>query len=222
MGERRSEAEAEASVLFLTSNKTPVFCYANYMQHHVIYVPGLGDNHNGAQRLAPKLWEIFGIKGHSYVMNWADKESFAPKLERLLKLIDELASNGNKVSLVGTSAGASAVLVAYAARLDKISGVVCICGKINHPETIRPARFVENPAFKESLAELQKILPKLGPEARSRIMSIHPLADGSVPPSDTIIPGAREKLVPTIGHAFSILVSLAFYGPVIVSFLRRS
>ena len=199
----------------------PVFCYASDMIHHVIYVPGLGDHRTRAQRLAPKYWQVFGIKGHVYVMNWRDKEAFAPKLARLLAMIDKLAEGGNKVSLVGTSAGSSAVLVAYAARLDKVSGVVCICGKINHPETIHPGRFVENPAFKESLAELQRILPKLGPKARKRVMSIHPLADESVPPADTIIPGACEKLVPTAGHAFSIAVTLVFCAYSMMCFLKR-
>jgi pimeloyl-ACP methyl ester carboxylesterase len=191
------------------------------MTHHVIYVPGLGDHRTRAQRLAPKYWEVFGVKGHCYVMNWRDKEAFAPKLTRLLQLIDELAKGGNKVSLVGTSAGASAVLVAYAARQDKISGVICICGKINHPETIKPSRFIENPAFKESLSELQRALPVLGPEARARIMSIHPLRDDSVPPADTIIPGAREQLVPTAGHAFSIGITLIFGAGLMMRFLKQ-
>lgn len=191
------------------------------MTHHVIYVPGLGDHRTRLQRLAPRYWEVFGIKGHCYVMHWRDKEAFAPKLARLLELIDELAKNGDKVSLVGTSAGASAVLVAYAARLDKVSGVVCICGKINHPDTIRPEKFIENPAFKESLAELQKILPKFSPAACARIMSIRPLRDGSVPPVDTIIPGAVGKVVPTVGHAFSIGTALIFAAPSIISFLKK-
>ncbi len=191
------------------------------MTHHVIYVPGLGDHRTRAQRLAPKYWEVFGVKGHCYVMHWRDKEAFAPKLARLLQLIDELAKGGDKVSLVGTSAGASAVLVAYAARQDKIAGVICICGKINHPETIRPERFVENPAFKESLAQLQTILPTLDSAARDRILSIHPLRDDSVPPADTIIPGAHEKLIPTVGHAFSIGMTLIFGAAMMMGFFRK-
>ena len=191
------------------------------MTHHLIYVPGLGDHRSRGQQLVVRLWELFGIKSHCYVMRWSDKEPFAPKLERLLSLIDELFEDGDKVSLVGTSAGASAVLVAFAARMDKITGVVCICGKVNHPETISPSRFLVNPAFKESLAALQQALPKLGPQVRSRIMSIHPLMDGSVPPADTIIPGAREKLMPTIGHSFSIFIALTFGAYGIMNFLRR-
>jgi hypothetical protein len=191
------------------------------MTHHVIYVPGLGDHRTRVQLLAPKYWQIFGITGQVFVMNWNDKESFAPKLERLLAMTDRLTAEGNKVSMVGVSAGASAVLVAYAARLDKIAGVVCICGKINHPETVEPERFAENPAFKGSLAELQRILPKLGLEHRAHIMSLRPLLDGTVPVADTFIPGARNRLIMAAGHAFSIVVALLFVAPVFIAFLKR-
>jgi pimeloyl-ACP methyl ester carboxylesterase len=139
----------------------------------------------------------------------------------LIALIDKLSEDGSKVSLVGTSAGASAVLVAYAARMDKVVSVACVCGKVNHPETIHPARFVENPAFKQSLAELQTALPKLNQAARARIMSVHPLQDGSVPPADTIIPGADERTILSVGHAFSIFVAMVFYAPVMMHFLKR-
>ncbi len=191
------------------------------MKHHVIYVPGLGDHRAKAQRLVTGYWRIYGVEGRMFVMNWRDKEPFAPKLNRLLRLVDELAEDGGKVSLVGTSAGASAALNAYAARLDKIAGIVCICGKINHPETIRPKFFIENPAFKESLAELQRTLPKLGPSARARVMSIRPLRDGSVPPADTVIPGAQGAVIPTVGHAFSIGMTLVFGAYNMMRFLRR-
>jgi dienelactone hydrolase len=189
--------------------------------HHVIYVPGLGDHRTKTQRLAPQYWQVFGVKGHCFLMQWRDQEPFASKLERLLSKIDELAADGHKVSLVGASAGASVVLVAYAARLDKVSGVVCICGKINHPETVGPERFLENPAFKDSLARLQEVLPKLGPRDRARILSLHPLYDGTVPVADTIIPGARKGVIPAIGHALGILVALVFVAPVFIRFLRR-
>lgn len=190
------------------------------MTHHVLYVPGLGDHKSQGQQTVVRWWRVFGVQGHLVPMHWLGQERFVPKLRRLLAEIDRLAVDGNEVSLVGTSAGASAVLVAFAQRQEKIAGVVCICGKINHPETIHPERFAQNPGFRDSLAELQTMLPKLGPEARRRIMSVHPLVDGSVPPADTIIPGAREKLIPTFGHAFSIAMTLVFGAYGLIRFLK--
>lgn len=196
-------------------------CYAISMSRlHIIYVPGLGDSKPHAQQFIPGYWGLFGVTGYYLPIRWSSG-AFAPKLERLIGKIDELAAKGDRVSLVGTSAGASAVLVAYAARPDKVAGVVCICGKINHPETVEPWRFAENPAFKESLAQLQQVLPALDRAARARIMSIHPWYDDLVPVADTRIPGATEKTIPAIGHVFGIFVALVFCTPIIIKFLKR-
>lgn len=191
------------------------------MAHHVIYVLGLGDHRTRGQRLAPKYWQLFGVQGHTFVMKWGDKELFAPKLERLLALIDRLAADGSRVSLVGASAGASAVLVAFAARPDKVASVVCICGKINHPETVSPHRYTENPAFKESLAELQRVLPRLSNRQRSRILSLRPFYDDVVPVADMYIPGAHMRRIPAAGHVVSIVVALIFSAPFFIRFLKR-
>jgi len=190
-------------------------------EHHVIYVPGLGDAKMHGQALVVKLWRLFGMRGHVVPMWWATGKALEPKLKRLLDKVDELVAAGHEVSLVGSSAGASAVLLAFAQRHSHISGVVCICGKIQHPETINPMYFKVNPAFKTALEELQDVLPTLAPAVRYRIMSIHPLRDDQVPPADTIIRGAREKTIWTSGHVFSIAVALTLFAPSIMRFLKR-
>src|SRR5580700_11504718 len=90
---------------------------ANHRQHHIIYIPGLGDSNTvRGQRFLVSLWRNYGIHGHCYQMVWADKEPFQPKFDRLLSLIDELHAQGQVVSLIGSSAGASVALHAFAAR----------------------------------------------------------------------------------------------------------
>jgi len=190
------------------------------MKHHVIYVPGLGDHKPRGQQLVPKYWRLFGVYGHYFAMRWNSKEPFAPKLARLLALVDDLSKNGDRVSLVGTSAGASVALLVYATRPNKVNGVVCISGKINNPSATHP-RYRENPALKESLFKLQDALPGLTPSMRKRIMSFHPFQDQEVPPADTIIPGAQERLIPISGHVASIGVALVFYTPALIRFLKR-
>ncbi|HUS26472.1 MAG TPA: hypothetical protein VMY99_03940 [Nevskiaceae bacterium] len=189
-------------------------------QHHIIYVPGLSDSRADGQGLATKAWVLYGVKGHCLRMHWADGEPFAPKLQRLLDTIDELAAAGHTVSLVGASAGASAVLQAFAARKDTVAGVVCICGKIQHPETVRDAVYAENPAFMQAMKRLSTSLHSILPADRARILSIHPRADNSVPPEDTIIEGAVEKTIPTSGHARSIFYALTVGAPTVVGFLK--
>lgn len=189
------------------------------MRHHVIYVPGLGDSRTYGQDKAIKNWQKYGLTAHFFPMGWADKEKFGPKLERLLGKIDELTKQGHRVSLVGVSAGASAVLNAYARRSD-VHGVVLIGGKVQNPRSIGRLIFDVNPAFKESVFMAEKSLKSLGPDKISRIMSIHPLIDGRVPVADTRIPGSVEKTVPVIGHVTGILYTIVFRGRLIANFLK--
>lgn len=188
------------------------------MPIHLIYVPGLGDNRSYGQEDAIKRWQKFGLDTTYFPLGWADKEPFAPKLKRLLAKIDDLADAGYQVSLVGVSAGASAVLNAYAIR-PKIHRVVLIGGKVNNPQTIGNKIYQQNPAFKESVFMVSKRLSKLSPDKIGRIMSIHPLYDGRVPVADTLIPGAVEKTVPVIGHILGIFFTISLRGKMIADFI---
>lgn len=191
------------------------------MKHNVIYVPGLGDPRYPQQGWALKAWDhLYGIRTHYLPLIWGDGEVFQPKFQRLLADIDELATSTSQLSLIGVSAGASAVLNAFAERPDAIDKVVCICGKINNPQTISRATLEHNPVFGESITLLQANLPRLDSVQRARIMSIHPLRDGVVPPKDTIIDGAHEKVIPSIGHVASIGYCLTAGSYDIVKFLK--
>lgn len=154
-------------------------------------------------------------------MGWDDAEPFADKIEHLLEQIDQLKTEFNKLSLIGVSAGASAALIAYSKRTEKINAVALISGKIQNPQTINPRYFVENPAFKESIFTVQTVSGKLKPEQSKRIMSIHPYRDQTVPVGDTIIDGAVEKRVLGFTHIQGIFYCLVFKGWMIASFLKR-
>lgn len=190
------------------------------MAHHVIYIPGLGDDRSYGQDIILRLWRIRGLTLHYFPLGWADKENFAPKLTRLIKKVDELSSAGHKVSLIGVSAGASAVLAAFSERKD-INKVVCIVGKINNPQNIGEVIYKKNPAFKQSMASVSASLASLSEADRKKIMSIHPLHDKTVPKADTIISGAIEKTIPVRGHIFSIFYMLIFGSRLVATFLKK-
>lgn len=193
------------------------------MNHAIIYIPGLGDHRSRAQQRVVSAWRLLGV-GHTetVIMNWREAEPFEIKLSRLLERIDDLASKGFSVSLVGVSAGASAVINAYAARQDTIHRVVCICGKLQRPETVSPVTYRANPAFETSMATLTESLGILDDRKRQQILSIRPLVDESVPPGDTVIPGAKAKTIPTISHVVSIAAAITLYSGSIVRFVRKS
>jgi pimeloyl-ACP methyl ester carboxylesterase len=182
---------------------------------HVIYIPGLGNGEDKGQRSLVAKWRRFGVHPHFYAMRWR-VGAFDEKFAGLLALIDDLAKDG-KVSLVGVSAGVSIALLAFAARPTKVAAVVTICGKVNHPEHVDEHYYLENPAFKTSLERVQKVLPQLD---RSRILVVRPIWDGLVPVADMLLPGAQQKLLPTVGHGVSIALAISVFAPSIMRFLK--
>jgi pimeloyl-ACP methyl ester carboxylesterase len=189
----------------------------------VIYVPGLGDSDKlTGQRLLVSTWRLWGVKPYVCQMKWGDGEAFAPKFERLLALIDTLAAGGNKVSLVGVSAGAGTTINAFAARKDKVNGVVCICGKVNNPQSIGGRYRSENPAFVKSAEQVQPSLDKLDFKLdRTRVQSRYAIFDGVVTREDSQLAGGVNKTVPGIGHVFTIATQLLFGAPYFLRFLEK-
>lgn len=192
------------------------------MPHTVIYVPGLGDNHYKGQQLLISSWRLWGVRSLMVRMIWHDGEPFQAKFDRLTATIDQLHAKGHRVSLVGASAGAGAVINAFAARKDKVSGVVLIAGWVNFPENIGPGYRRSNAAFVESAYAVQPSLDKLSFETdRSRILSRYAAVDPVVSQKYSEVAGAHNKIVPTVGHSVTIATQLLFGAPTFLRFLKR-
>lgn len=192
------------------------------MKHYVIYVPGVGDSNPSSQRTLVKTWRLWGARPYLYQMNWGDGKPFGPKLDGLLQLIDQLKTDDSSVSLVGASAGAGAVINAFAARKGKITGVVCICGKVNNAQTIGPGYSRNNPAFIDSANQVQPSLDQLDIDKdRPKILSRYAVIDPVVPQQDSVIAGAVNKTVPSFGHSSTIATQLLFGAPTFLHFLKN-
>lgn len=192
------------------------------MKHYVIYIPGIGDDTKGLQAKLINIWKLFGVQPQVFEMPWTGTESFETKLARLLELIDDLSAKGHKVSLVGASAGAGAAINAFAARKDIITGIVCICGKINNPDAIGPRYRKRNPAFIESAMNVQFSLDKLDVDTdRPRILSRYASLDLIVPRADSIVLGGKNQTVYSVGHSTTIATQLVFGASSYLRFLKR-
>lgn len=189
-------------------------------QHHVIYVPGILDNIYHVQSLAVGTWRLYGVYGHCHEVPWAGSEAWEPKLQRLLAEIDRYTSRGHAVSLVGASAGASAVINAYVERSDKIHRLIYICAKINAPETVSDKTYAENPAFKASLESLQANLKKLASADKAKMLSLYSPVDKTVPHAATIIPGVVERRLPRLSYGKAIVYSLTLGAYELLRFLK--
>lgn len=192
------------------------------MKHVILYVPGLGDRMRWLVRLqkwALAFWRAYAVRTEVITMGWSEPVPLKPRFEKLLACIDELHAAGKRVSLVGTSAGASAVISAFVLRSDKISGVVTICGKIQGdiPDTIKEL----NPCFGQSLEMLAQSLKKLSPQLKRQLLTIYSPLDAVVPPDEATLKGVQKLETRGLGHNPTCAYVLLFRVRSIVRFLNN-
>ncbi|MCL5090634.1 MAG: hypothetical protein M1514_01345 [Patescibacteria group bacterium] len=188
-----------------------------------IIVPGLG-NENKGHELLVKWWKLWNIKTYICGLNWKIEENgFTEKLKKITDLIDKLYAPNKKISLIGTSAGGSAVLNAFIARKNKVHRIVNVCGRLRSGDalfyTFEKAAS-KSPSFKESVLKFEKTETKLTNQDKEKIMTIKPIWDEIVPASTVKIKGAKNILVPSIGHVLSISLSLSLFAYPIIEFIK--
>lgn len=191
----------------------------------IIYVPGLGDKQRlliWLQKQFFKSWRLNRSRVEVFAVDWTGDVSFAERLDKLSKRIDELHARGERVSLIGTSAGASAVVNAYAKRKDKLNGIVCICGALRGADSLPEAAFKLNPRFKESIEMLPASIKSLSGTERQSILTLRPYFDPIVRPKNAQIDGARNRRLMSFGHLFSIAYFLNGKSFLIRRFLRKN
>lgn len=152
-------------------------------------------------------------------MRWYDTEDYRVKEQRLLTLIDRRIARG-PVALVGSSAGASVVINAYAQRPTLVAAV-CIAGKINNPGAVGLAYKKRWPSFWQSVQSTTKSLEQISSQQRARILSIRARYDEVVPAPDSIVEGANNRKVWTMGHALTIGWQLIVGAPRFVRFAKQ-
>ena len=190
------------------------------MKHSVVYIPGLGDNRTYGQHIALHIWRLFGLRPAYLALGWEVEEGLNKKLTRLDSLIEKLQNEGFTISLVGVSAGASAVLNCYANN-PRIHKVVLVCGKVNNPDNVHPRRYKINPDFKESMQRVGSAVDTLQRQRRTEnILSIYSPNDTTVSPKDSEIEGTARKKIFAWSHSSVIMNTLLFQGFAIAKFIK--
>jgi len=198
-------------------------CYAFDMKQrlHVIYVAGIGDHAMLGQRAVVASWRLWGVDAEAVPMLWAVNETWEAKFDRLLQRIDDCASKGQPVALVGVSAGATAVINAFAARKAVVVGCALIAAKVNHPETIGEQYNREAPAFIPAAYGCEAALETLSDTDRARILSRYSRLDSVVTTADSHVAGATNRELAISGHTLTIATQIIFAAPFFLRFLRR-
>ena len=191
-------------------------------KHTAIIVLGLGDDNIYTPILAWR-WEQQGIKIAIFQTKWKSDEDYQSKLNRLENLIDK-ESQDNRVSLIGTSAGGSLVINAYAQRKNKINKIITICSRLKKGQTEGFRGFDERtqnyPAFRESVILAEENVATFSKEDRKNIMTVHAwLGDELVPVNTSTIDKAKNIIVPTGEHVISIASSLTIFSRPLIEFI---
>lgn len=191
--------------------------------HNLIVVPGLSGDSFLFSGIV-NSWKKFGFIPHVHDVGWKDGEnSFIPKLQRLIKHIDDLSKDGNLVSLVGTSAGGSAIINAFCERKDKVYKVINICGRLRAGEKVSPSLEVaakSSKSFYESVKLCEERQKTLKSEDRKKILTIRPIYDEIVPTSTTTLEGAKNIKIFSVEHSLSIGAAMTTYFNSIIKFLK--
>ncbi len=170
---------------------------------HYIYIPGLGDRSNGLRQLALARWKAKDTGVTFVPMNWANKqESYEDKYQRVAEAIQKLS--GEKIILVGESAGGAMALLAFSRHLAAVHSVVTICGYNHGARDVHIAHKQRHPAFYRLMPSVDRIVASLDADACSRITTIYSTSDFVVTPSHSHIDGARKVILHTPGHFTNI------------------
>lgn len=193
--------------------------------HHVIIVPGL----SGSSPLLEwwmQRWESFGFTIHIFEPHWYHKqEHFQPKLKKLVTLIDALSNKNAYVSLLGISAGGSAIINAFAERKSKIHRVINLCGRLRAGENVFPSLDIaasRSQSFKESVLLCEQKQKTFSPKDLAKIMTVRPLWDETVPLSSSDLKGATNIQIISIEHMLSICLALTIYKKPLIDFLKTA
>lgn len=194
--------------------------------HHVIIIPGLGD---AVRRITwlTNHWRRFGLTPIVYPVFWYTNEPFDEKLKRCVSLVDQLYTSGDTISLVGASAGASAVLNTYMERKSNIHKVIAVCGRLRSGDEqgfrSLATRSVTSYSFAQSVRLFENQEKQLTHKDREKIMTVRALFGDELVPEDTAtIRGAKNIIVPTPEHVFSIAMALTLFSRPLISFLTSS
>lgn len=194
--------------------------------HHVIIIPGLGDE-IGKITWATNFWSRFGLNPTVHSVGWHTREKeFQPKLQILIDIVDTFADKGDRVSLVGYSAGGSAALNTFFERRETVHRVINICGRLrtgtqNGFRSFN-VRTATSPTFSGSVKLFESNENLLTSQDKQKIMTVRPLFGDELVPADTIIlRDAYNITIPTPEHVFSIAMALTAFSKPLITFLTK-
>jgi pimeloyl-ACP methyl ester carboxylesterase len=181
--------------------------HSEHKTHHVVIVPGLGDDGRVYQWVTRNWPQGHGLTPHIHLAQWKKDESFDYKLLKLTDKIDDLLETG-RVSLIGISAGGSMVINASAIR-DEVDKTVCVCSRLRMDDDRRvEARWPK--AFVQAVIMCQARVKRLNSDRLTDTLTLRALFDEIVPDQVSTIPGAVNEKLPYPLHVPAHYLAMTF------------
>lgn len=164
-----------------------------------------------------------GFDCHIHIFGWHDKtKSFEVKLQLLVDIITDQLSKYSKISLIGMSAGGSAVINA-AFQQPQIYKAITICSRLS---TIPGfgldlnffGRFL--PTYQTSVQQAESQLHSSENRLDQKSLVLRPIWDEIVPIESTQTPKLATQTLPTVSHLLGILWAFTLSKRVILDFLN--
>lgn len=136
-------------------------------------------------------------------MRWADKrETYEEKYKRVAQSIKR--ARGDRIVLVGESAGGAMALLAFSRHTKDINSVITICGYNHDADDVNSIHKTRHPAFYELMPVVDTLVATLSPKMRQCITTIYSTRDHVVIPEHSRIDGAKAVILHTPGHFSNI------------------
>ena len=194
------------------------YVFYQAMKDYIIYIPGLGDHYDGLRRRALSLWRLFGVTAELVPMQWYDGMSLPAKREAVQNAIDAAVAKGNRVSIIGESAGATLALSLFSTD-DRLHRLITLCGVVDPHAAVSPKIYQRSPAFQSSMNHLADVdMSLLDTQKITVITSIY---DPVVSQKTNVIKNSKPLRVPSIGHFVTIALCLTIYNPVVIRRIKK-
>lgn len=190
------------------------------MKHAIIYIPGLGDHYDPFRRRALRAWSLFGVSAQLVPMRWYSDETYEDKYQRASATIDEILRRGDRITLIGESAGGSMAINLFA-RHPQIVSAVLVAGVNQADAPVSPYTLRKAPAFGQSKQVIQNSLMQLTSERLQRIHTVSGIVDHTVNVQHSYVAGAHNHRVFAVGHLVTITLCLTLYSWYIIALAKK-
>jgi hypothetical protein len=180
------------------------------MSTHIIYVPGLGDGYDPFRRFCLRWWHLWGVSVEHVPITWYDGGNFEEKCELVRQAIGR--STADATVLIGESAGATLAL--HGAKEARVSKVITLCGVSSPTTPISPHLRRKAPALDVAVNTLPKSF-------NTEIHSVRAYMDNVVGKRYSVVAGAKEHVIWTVGHLMTIALCLTVLAPIITSIAKN-